>query len=221
MIDFSTLQGLTIPEGVVTQITDASGRVLWSSYSGGTFYLRPSADISLGHPVYPTTLSAGYLAINEEVSDGAATYIGFSTETGDPAEATSTFRMSLAKTPKIKKVVSATLVFDGSILGIIVDDVYGWSRCTCNIYIDNVKVFSMKAEHSPNNQNSYNDLNGADMPDLVSALNDYISANGEGNIPPVSIEIYNQTCGGATSDKGTYYCGESYVSQVAIALECE
>lgn len=29
MIDFSTLQGLTIPEGVVTQITDASGRVLW------------------------------------------------------------------------------------------------------------------------------------------------------------------------------------------------
>lgn len=31
MIDFSTLQGLTIPEGVVTQITDASGRVLWSA----------------------------------------------------------------------------------------------------------------------------------------------------------------------------------------------
>ena len=29
MIDFSTLQGLTIPEGVVTQIADASGRVLW------------------------------------------------------------------------------------------------------------------------------------------------------------------------------------------------
>ena len=31
MIDFSTLQGLTIPEGVVTQITDASGVVLWSA----------------------------------------------------------------------------------------------------------------------------------------------------------------------------------------------
>lgn len=34
MIDFSTLQGLTIPEGVVMQITDASGRVLWM-VSGG------------------------------------------------------------------------------------------------------------------------------------------------------------------------------------------
>lgn len=31
MIDFSTLQGVTIPEGVVTQITDTSGAVLWSA----------------------------------------------------------------------------------------------------------------------------------------------------------------------------------------------
>ena len=31
MIDFATLQGLTIPEGVVTQITDAAGNVLWSA----------------------------------------------------------------------------------------------------------------------------------------------------------------------------------------------
>lgn len=29
MIDFSTLKGLTIPEGAVTQITDAAGNVLW------------------------------------------------------------------------------------------------------------------------------------------------------------------------------------------------
>lgn len=31
MIDFSTLKGLTIPEGNVKQISDASGRVLWSA----------------------------------------------------------------------------------------------------------------------------------------------------------------------------------------------
>ena len=33
MIDFSTLKGLTIPEGAVTKITDASGRVLWAAVS--------------------------------------------------------------------------------------------------------------------------------------------------------------------------------------------
>ena len=30
-MNFATLKGLTIPEGAVTQITDASGRVLWSA----------------------------------------------------------------------------------------------------------------------------------------------------------------------------------------------
>lgn len=30
-MNFATLKGLTIPEGNVTQITDASGRVLWSA----------------------------------------------------------------------------------------------------------------------------------------------------------------------------------------------
>lgn len=39
MIDFATLQGLTIPEGVVTQIADASGRVLWM-LSGGKAILE-------------------------------------------------------------------------------------------------------------------------------------------------------------------------------------
>ena len=34
-MNFATLQGLTIPEGNVTQITDASGNVLWKA--GGEF----------------------------------------------------------------------------------------------------------------------------------------------------------------------------------------
>lgn len=38
-INFSTLTGLTIPEGVVTQITDASGRVIWA-VSGGKVILE-------------------------------------------------------------------------------------------------------------------------------------------------------------------------------------
>ena len=41
MIDFSTLQGLTIPEGNVTQIADASGNVLWKAApSGATVKLK-------------------------------------------------------------------------------------------------------------------------------------------------------------------------------------
>ena len=71
MIDFSTLQGLTIPEGVVTQITDASGMVLWSAVKEvGTLYLRPSADISVNHTEYPRFSSSDiYTFINEEELD--------------------------------------------------------------------------------------------------------------------------------------------------------
>ena len=39
-INFATLQGLTIPEGVVTQIADASGRVLWALQSGEPIVLK-------------------------------------------------------------------------------------------------------------------------------------------------------------------------------------
>ena len=40
MIDFSTLKSLEIPEGVVTQITDASGNVLWSAVKAGPIVLE-------------------------------------------------------------------------------------------------------------------------------------------------------------------------------------
>lgn len=39
-VNFATLQGLSIPEGVVTQITDASGRVIWAVQSGGNVILE-------------------------------------------------------------------------------------------------------------------------------------------------------------------------------------
>ena len=38
-INFATLKGLTIPEGAVTQITDESGRVLWSAVKPATITL--------------------------------------------------------------------------------------------------------------------------------------------------------------------------------------
>ena len=54
MIDFSTLQGLTIPEGVVTEIKDASGRVIWA-VSGGKVILeveKITSDTYAGETTY-------------------------------------------------------------------------------------------------------------------------------------------------------------------------
>lgn len=55
MIDFSTLQGLAIPEGVVTQIEDASGRVIWMLKSGNKVVLQVekiTADTYAGETTY-------------------------------------------------------------------------------------------------------------------------------------------------------------------------
>lgn len=78
-INFSTLKGLTITEGNVTQIADASGRVLWKQAPKSvTVILRPTADIensqNNNHSVYPAE-SSRFACIDEEVADGDATYI--------------------------------------------------------------------------------------------------------------------------------------------------
>lgn len=49
MIDFSTLKGLTIPEGVVTQISDAIGRVLWSAAPKGVTVTIVVSDVYRGN----------------------------------------------------------------------------------------------------------------------------------------------------------------------------
>ena len=54
-MNFATMKGLTIPEGVVTQITDASGRVLWALSGGGPIVLQVekiTSDTYAGETTY-------------------------------------------------------------------------------------------------------------------------------------------------------------------------
>lgn len=55
MINFATLQGLSIPEGMVTQITDASGRMIWAVSSGEPVVLqvaKVTSDTYAGETLY-------------------------------------------------------------------------------------------------------------------------------------------------------------------------
>lgn len=187
----------------------------------GTFYLRPSADISLAHPVYPDTLTAGYLAINEEVSDGSATYIGCA-DVQEDFSCTSKFRMSLNGENKITKVISATLIFNGSMDGYYTEGNSSTSYCYCDVFASGSNVFSDSWIDTGSTPSNTNDLSNADIPNLVSAINNHISANGPGTMPEITIEIANELTNAAsgTSSKSSITL-DSYVSQVAIALECE
>lgn len=84
-IDFATLQGLTIPEGVVTQIADASGRVLWAlsggkvilevekitsdTYAGGTTYTSEQFILLSIYPKTNGTVTVTYGGLTKTITD--------------------------------------------------------------------------------------------------------------------------------------------------------
>ena len=89
MIDFSKLQSLTIPEGVVTQITDASGRVLWvlsggkvvlevekitsKTYDGSTAYDDERFILLSVYPRTNSTVSITYGGLTKTITDTSGT----------------------------------------------------------------------------------------------------------------------------------------------------
>lgn len=182
----------------------------------GTFYLRPNADISLGHPVYPDTLTAGYLAISEEVSDGTSTYIGVTTSPDGEVSYSSSFKMALNQEARITKILSAKFGFAGDVNAPAQGDI---STCSCTVTISGETVFlgELKEKYLADTSNTTDTLTNADMSNLATAINNYISANGTGCIPEIRIDITNTSA----QDNGTKALGKSYVTQVYIVLECE
>jgi hypothetical protein len=86
MIDFTTLQGLTIPEGVVTQITDESGRVIWAvannapivlevekivlnTYAGETLYENEEFILLDIYPKTNGTVNVTYGGLTKTITD--------------------------------------------------------------------------------------------------------------------------------------------------------
>ena len=57
-MDFSTLKGLTIPEGTVTQITDAGGNVLWKAKKSARVTITGKCEGIVGETASITVKSA-------------------------------------------------------------------------------------------------------------------------------------------------------------------
>ena len=201
-----------------------------------TFYLRPSADISLEHPVYPETLSAGYLAINDDVNDYySATYIGFNSPPGAAVEYTSKFEMGLSsnKQVKINRVVSAALSGYGECS--CGNDTNGKTYTIITIYVADIPITTIKeiAEYMSDGgyhyvyqddqyvgggygSDSWHGNSNFDLTNVVTAINNSINS---GALPSVVVEITNSTECTSTSTKNGGV--RSYVSMVYLSLECE
>lgn len=213
MIDFSTLQSLSIPEGVVTQIADASGRVLWNAVReiiAGSLYLRPSADISLGHEPFPHD-GIGYLKINEEVSDKSSTYIT-SEHVLDSVTSTSKFKLSVTgELPdKLLRITSVNIAGESK------------SSPTSSINAQNdFKLEINGVETSVVTQiDTKDDGNTIDIniPDAIGLINEYVVINGI--LPDINLIITSHAFKDTSSDKEDEYI-DSGVTQVYVVLGYE
>lgn len=204
------IAGLTIPEGVVKKITDASGVVLWSAETAvDAVYLRPSADISVGHSKYPADASNAYSLINEEVSDGASTHIYVDiTSTSEASEATSKFAFTPSQPVKSGIVNEIKLVIYGAT-----------SYCSQSIYL-------FKCDVNGNDETSFYSLdpggsileyeateayfsNTSELASLISKVNEYLSANG--SLPVLNITLYTQAYGSSSKNAGKISLTQIYL----------
>lgn len=224
MIDFSQIKYLDIPDiGEVLKIEDEYGKVLWEAQESFIAYLRPSADISLNHPVHPNTLPSGYLAISETKSDGTSSYIGVwnvPPENENHINCTSTFKMSLEQPLNIFRVISAKFKIVARVDN--TNSSGSKSECRCDVICGGERVFiGNMSQYRPSSSSSSDfsdDLTDRNMPNLVNAINNFIANNGIGVFPEIIIEITNKTSG-VGSDKDNSV--SSYVTQVYIELTCK
>lgn len=211
-MNFATLQSLTIPEGNVTQITDASGRVIWNGREliVGSMILRPSADISVGHSLVPTNSTIAYLLINEEVSDNASTYI-----TGRSISAVSESKFVLSNTSQLE--VSQLTVTSVTICA----DSYDFQGRSTNAYNEFVLEINGK-ETVAYRVTSMKDLVSISVPDAIPLINEVVANTG--TLPSINITI--RSLGGEYTDSGSMGGGKTKdefpdVTQVYVTLGYE
>ena len=85
MIDFATLQGLTIPEGNVTQIADAAGNVLWKQAPaeatvtitgyGGNYHCYVTINGTMYYTANTLVVPVGTVVACYAFNDGIASYV--------------------------------------------------------------------------------------------------------------------------------------------------
>ena len=166
----------------------------------GTFYLRPSADISVEHSLYPEGSTSAYMLINEETSDGEATYIY--KYCYNEYSATSSFKMNGEYPDKIPNITSAKLVINGDDDGS--KNAYREIKAT-------VKIGSTSFEYS----NTSNPHISTDASDIAAEINNNLN---NGIVPNVEISIYSYLSD--NQDVGTEGL-TVYITQVYIELTYE
>ena len=203
-IDLSRVTGISDSRGVITEIKDSLGRVIWSSGTKvSSMVLRPSADISVEHNISPADSAYAYLLINEEVADGSSTYIcSYSTSEGIQ---TSKFKLSGSEQP----TATPFTVTSVNIIG----QVYSTKNTGRNDFYLEINGESTSVVTTTGGKTDVFDL---PVWDAIGILNDAIATSGV--LPNINIVISSYTFDEDPDKIGVEASG---VSQVYVVLGYE
>lgn len=237
MIDFSRYVGWAIPEGNVVQVSDAGGRVLWSTAAGSfkTFYLRPAEDISVDGEIVPTPagIAAAYMLIDEEVTDAAATTIGVaaSAENTDVL-GTVKFRMGGSVPENVEKVTNIHFVVSAMVSGAndVASEYYGsTANVGTEITVDGTShrwrpighLESAVADDYVNANFDPRECETHNKQKILDVINAALSETGE--LPDIVLEVelsaWEYTASSNNKGNATMDYGYAKMSQAYIALD--
>lgn len=144
--------------------------------ASGTLTLRPSADISIGHILYPAGSTAAYLLINEETSDNSSTYIR--SDKGDSSVATSKFALSISGQLPAKKFTVSNVVLHF--------DPYSSSSVECTAYNEfNLEINGISSGRQSSDERSKEST--LTFTDVIPVINDFLAVNG--TLPPITLTV--------------------------------
>lgn len=188
----------------------------------GTFYLRPSADVSFGEidpndvdftmdmgdwKKYPSDLAAYYLAVNEETCDEDATYLEMSATSVDSVHYYNNVTFLLdGNVPTGKFKVDSVVI---KVWGYIGEETSSGFATFWALYDDNVMRLgsSMSFGGTP----GFREIT---LYDLAGAINDYIELNG--SMPNLKLKMnMDTTAGSSKAPKDALF----RVSQVFLEIE--
>lgn len=188
MIDFTTLQGLTIPEGVVTQITDESGRVIWAVQSGEPIVLeveKITSDTYAGETTYTAEefiLLNIYPKTNGTVS---VTYGGLTKTITDTSGATHPnaqqvfFGTFNGVTDSVATAASGTLTIEGGYVAFGCGSFQTGSKATTKGYCACITAIDDWGEVKSIPSNAFQEasnLNVQELPEGIETIGDYAFA---------------------------------------------
>ena len=172
--------------------------------AGKSIYLRPSADISVGHTLSGGT--AGYLLIDDESYDSSSTYLGSSAaDANTTTTLTSSFKLS-GTIPSEFKIKDAKIVYRVYTNSYCSNGTISFTVTTngSSFTSNSISVGSSVSYGTMQTDTTFGSAN------FVNAINNYIASNGVGSFPEVTVSFTTSHIGGSKG-AGTFNITQVYI----------